>query len=453
MNLAEIKKQSRDVADKIDNLRAVQSDDAAVIEQRDADLGDLLARADELEAAAETAAKVAEARQKLDAIVNRCSALDAPVTREVREVAKPRAIQYHGRLRNFEDAETAYRCGQFIAGYVLGNSSAREWCERHDVYTRAMGGNNDGSGASTTKGAAFVDDILSATLIRNVEEKNEVYTAMQQQPMTSDTLIVPKRTAGFTGNWLAENAEITTSDATAGSVTLVANKYGVGVRVSNELLADSVINLSEMVVQEFTTAYTSALTEAVTNGDGTTSYGGITGILSGTTASGTTGIAGAASLGSLHVMDATKDLPTEVTVDDITALLAKTPRYALDNARWIVSPYVFHQVFQRLDLAQGVSSLQVEMGPTFMGYPVTLSSAMPGSSAGANTVIALFGDFSRAGIFGLRRDFAIVASTDRFVEYDQTALFGTIRATGVWHDLGTANTAGPVVGLATGDAA
>jgi len=93
------------------------------------------------------------------------------------------------------------------------------------------------------------------------------------------------------------------------------------------------------------------------------------------------------------------------------------------------------------------------MGPTFMGYPVTLSSAMPGSSAGANTVIALFGDFSRAGIFGLRRDFAIVASTDRFVEYDQTALFGTIRATGVWHDLGTANTAGPVVGLATGDAA
>jgi len=453
MNLAEIKKQSRDVADKIDNLRAVQSDDAAVIEQRDADLGDLLARADELEAAAETAAKVAEARQKLDAIVNRCSALDAPVTREVREVAKPRAIQHHGRLRAFKDAEAAYRCGQFIAGYVLGNSSAREWCERHDVYTRAMGGNNDGSGASTTKGAAFVDDILSATLIRNVEEKNEVYTAMQQQPMTSDTLIVPKRTAGFTGNWLAENAEITTSDATAGSVTLVANKYGVGVRVSNELLADSVINLSEMVVQEFTTAYTSALTEAVTNGDGTTSYGGITGILSGTTASGTTGIAGAASLGSLHVMDATKDLPTEVTVDDITALLAKTPRYALDNARWIVSPYVFHQVFQRLDLAQGVSSLQVEMGPTFMGYPVTLSSAMPGSSAGANTVIALFGDFSRAGIFGLRRDFAIVASTDRYVEYDQTALFGTIRATGVWHDLGTANTAGPVVGLATGDAA
>lgn len=447
MNLAEIKRESREVADKIDNLRAVESDDTAVIEQRDADLGELLARAEGLEAAAEKAAKIAEARQKLDAIVNRCSALDAPVVREVREVAKPRAIQHRGRLRYFDDAEQAYRCGQWIAGYVLGDTSARDWCERHDVQTRAMGGNNDGSGASTTKGSAFVDDILSATLIRNVEEKNEIYTEMQRQPMTSDTLLVPKRTGGFTGNWLAENAEITTSDATAGQVQLVAGKYGVGVRVSSELLADSVIDLSTMVVQEFSTAYTAALTEAVTNGDGSSSYGGITGILDSTG-----GILKAGSAGCIHTTDVGNNLPTEVTVDDITAVLAKSNRYALDNARWIVSPFCFHQMMQRLDLAQGVSSLQTGMGPTFMGYPVTLSTAMPGSTAGAGDVIALFGDFSRAGIFGLRRDFELVASTDRFIEYSQVAFFGTIRATAVWHDLGTASAAGPVVGLKLGAA-
>jgi hypothetical protein len=82
MKIEDIKRESREVADQIDNLRAVESEDAAVIEQRDADLAGLMARAEELEAAAEKAAKVAEARQKLDAIVNRCSALDAPVTRE-----------------------------------------------------------------------------------------------------------------------------------------------------------------------------------------------------------------------------------------------------------------------------------------------------------------------------------------------------------------------------------
>jgi HK97 family phage major capsid protein len=441
MNLAEIKKESREVADKIDNLRAVESDDAAVVEQRDADLGELMTRAEELEAAAEKAAKVAEARQKLDAIVNRCSALDAPVTREVREVAKPRAIQYGGRLRYFHDAEQAYRCGQFIAGYVLGDASAREWCERNDVYTRAMGG------AQATKGDAFVDNVLSETLIRNVEEKNEVYNEMQRFPMVSDTLLVPKRTGGFSGNWVAENAEITTSDATATQVQLVASKYAVGVRVANELLADSVINLSEMVVQEFTTAYTAALTEAVVNGDGSSSYGSITGILDSTG-----GILAAGSAGTIHTTDVGNNLPTEVTVDDFTALLAMTPRYALDNAKFICSPYVYHQVMQRLDLAQGVSSLQVGAGASFLGYQVVLSQAMPGSSAGAGDVIALFGDFSRAGAFGLRRDFEITSSTDRYIEYGQTALFGSLRATAKWHDLGGASTAGPVVGLKLGAA-
>ena len=441
MKLDQIRAESRDVAEQIDNLRAVESDDAAVIEQRDADLAGLMQRAEELEAAADKAARVVEARQKLDAIVNRCSALDAPVTREVREIEKPRPVQYHGRLRNFSDAETAYRCGQFIAGYVLGNSSARDWCERNEVYTRAMGG------ATGNAGDAFVDDILSATLIRNVEEKNEVYTEMQRFPMTSDTLLIPKRTGGFSGSWVAENAEISTSDASANQVQLVASSYATGVRVSNALIADSVIDLSEMVVTEFTTTYTSALTEAVVNGDGSSSFGSITGILDSTG-----GILAAGSAGCLHTTDVGNNLPTEVTVDDIVSVLAKANRYSLPNARWIVSPYVFHTVFQRLDLAQGISSLQDGMGPNFMGYPVVLSQAMPGSSAGAGDVIALFGDFSRAGAFGIRRDFELKSSTDRYMEFDQTLLIGSLRATAKWYDLGTASTAGPVVGLKLGAA-
>jgi HK97 family phage major capsid protein len=439
MDLNEIKKESLEVAEKLDQLRAVESDDAAVVEQRDADIEGLMARAVELDSAADKAASVAEARAKLDAIVNRCSALETPVQQEVREISKPAAVQYGGKLRAFNDAETAYRCGQFIAGYVLGDVSARDWCERNDVQTRAMGG------SSSTKGGAFVDDVLSQTLIRNVEEKAEVYTSMQRMPMTSDTLLVPKRTAGYSGAWLSENSEISTSDSTSTQVQLVAAKYGVGCKVANELLADSVINMSEHVVTEFATAYTAALTEAVVNGDGSSTYGSITGILDSTS-----GIE--SNAGSIVTTETGTDLPTEVTVDSLTELLAKCPRYALDNARFIVSPYIYHQVLQRLDLAQGVSSLQVGAGPSFLGYPVVLSQAMPGSSAGAGDVPVLFGDFSRAGIFGLRREFELVSSTDRYVEYDQTAFFGSIRATAVWHDLGDASNAGPVVGLKLGAA-
>lgn len=437
----EIKAESRKVADAIDNLRAVESDDAAVISQRDADLASLMERASSLEAEAEAEAKVIEARAKLDAIVNRCSALEAPVKAEAREFAKPVAVSYGRRLRCFRDAESAYRSGQFLAGYVLKDRSAREWCERNGVEARAMGS------ASANSGSALVDDILSDTLIRNVEEKNELYADMQRFTMASDTLLVPKRTGGFTGQWLDENTEITTSDATATQVQLVAKKYSVGVKVANELLADSVIALAEMVVQEFTTTYTAALTEAAVNGDGTSTYGGIVGILDSTA-----GILAAGAAGSVHTTDVGNNLPTEVTVDDMTALLAKLPRYAHDMAKWYVSPYVYHQVLQRLDLAQGVTSLQDEAGPRFLGYPVVMTTAMPGASAGAGDVIALFGSADRAGCFGNRRDFGIVSSSDRWIEWDQTAFFGTLRAAIKWHDLGTSSVAGPMVALKLGAA-
>ena len=83
MKIEDIKRESREIADQIDNLRAVESEDAAVIEQRDADLGELMARAEELEAAAEKAAKVAEARQKLEAA--RTSAKDGGLSQEAIE--------------------------------------------------------------------------------------------------------------------------------------------------------------------------------------------------------------------------------------------------------------------------------------------------------------------------------------------------------------------------------
>lgn len=438
-NIDQIKEESRQVADKIDALRSVESDDAAVVEQRDADLAELMGKAEELTARAEEATKVIEARQKLDAIVNRCTALEAPQTVDQRQVEKPEAVHYGRKLRHFENVEQAYRCGQFIAGYVMNNEVARDWCERNGVQSRAM------AGGSATKGGAFVDDILSSTLIRNVEEKDEIYNDMQQFPMISDTLLVPKRTGGFTGAWTAENAEISTSDSTSTQVQLVAAKYATGTRVSAELAADSVIDLAQMIVTEFAHTYTSALTEAVVNGDGTSSYGSITGILDSSA-----GIA--TNAGSIHECSAGNNLPSEIAVTDFTDLLSLAPRYALPNARFVCSPYIYHSVLQRLDLAQGVSSLQVGMGPNFLGYPVTLSTAMPGSSAGAGDIAVLFGDFSRAGVFGLRRDFELASSTDRYIEYGQVGFFGSIRAAANWHDLGSASAAGPVVGMKLGTA-
>ena len=171
---------------------------------------------------------------------------------------------------------------------------------------------------------------------------------MQRFTMSSDTLLVPRRTGGIAGQWLDENTEISTADATANQVTLSAKKYTVATRVASELLADSVINLADMLVTEFATTYTAALTDAAVNGDGSSSYGGIVGVLDSTA-----GILASGSAGSVHTTDTGNNLVTEITTDDFTQLLALLPCFAHGSARFYCSPYVYHSAMQRLDLAQG----------------------------------------------------------------------------------------------------
>jgi Neuraminidase (sialidase) len=61
--------------------------------------------------------------------------------------------------------------------------------------------------------------------------------------------------------------------------------------------------------------------------------------------------------------------------------------------------------------------------------------------------MAFLGDASLAGMYGLRNAFATKISTERYVEYDQTLYLGIARADMVWHSLGSATEAGPMIGL------
>jgi hypothetical protein len=61
--------------------------------------------------------------------------------------------------------------------------------------------------------------------------------------------------------------------------------------------------------------------------------------------------------------------------------------------------------------------------------------------------VCLFGNLRLATHFGLRQQIAIRASTDRFIEFDQTYLQGLCRFDVVTSDAGDASTAGPVVAL------
>lgn len=296
-------------------------------------------------------------------------------------------------------------------------------------------------GVNSLGGFATPDE-LSQTIIRNVETFSVAPGALQNFAMSSDTLSIPKRLSGVTGAWLGEGSEFSYSDMTGTQVQLVAQKFGVATKVSNELWADG-IGIADLIASEHSLAVAKALDEAVFTGTGTSAFGGHHGIaVKIDTAPFTASVATAASgNNSFETLDK----------EDFLAVMAKTPRYALPGARWYISPAGYHASMQRLDLAQGGNaSVANGFGLTFLGYPVTLVHVMNSTlGTDASKIKVLFGDMAMAGALGLRQGYALRVSQERLVEYDQTLVTGIVRANAVFHSLGSTTEAGPVVALKT----
>lgn len=230
------------------------------------------------------------------------------------------------------------------------------------------------------------------------------------------------------------------SDMTGTQVQLVAQKFGVATKVSNELWADG-IGIADLIASEHALAVAKALDEAAFVGTGTSAFGGHHGVAvkidSGSyTASVVTAASGNNSFETLDK-------------EDFLSVMAKCPRYALPGARWFISPAGYHAAMQRLDLAQGGSvGVAQGFGLTFLGYPVVLVHVMNSTlGTDAGKVKCLFGDLAMAGALGVRQGYALRVSQERLVEYDQTLVTGVVRATAVFHSLGSTSEVGPVIAL------
>lgn len=431
--LSALRAAATEVAERIDSLTSLDTDNAADLAARDLELAGLTERAKELTTKIDFEAKVAESAKNLRAVAERSS--PAPEVREERSV-RVEAVRDGRTLKAFRSHEDAYRVGRWLQATFAGDADAKRWCQDHGVEARTMV-----EGVNSLGGFATPDE-LSQTIIRNVETYGVAPGALQNFAMSSDTLSIPKRLSGVTGAWLGEGSEFSYSDMTGTQVQLVAQKFGVATKVSNELWADG-IGIADLIASEHSLAVAKALDEAVFTGTGTSAFGGHHGIaVKIDTAPFTASVATAASgNNSFETLDK----------EDFLAVMAKTPRYALPGARWYISPAGYHASMQRLDLAQGGNaSVANGFGLTFLGYPVTLVHVMNSTlGTDASKIKCLFGDMAMAGALGLRQGYALRVSQERLVEYDQTLVTGIVRANAVFHSLGSTTEAGPVVALKT----
>ena len=422
-----------------------EGDAPAMSEEQEASLRSLESRADKLKDQIAFCERLAAKEKEMRAILERAAPaakVETATKQETAAVTETRskvfAVPSHGKLKAFRSAEAAYRAGQHIRGYVLGDAEARRWCADHNVESRAQ------AGGINALGGVLTSDEMSTEIVRLVEEFGSFPANAKRVAMNSDTMLVARRKGGLSARPIGENAAPDTSDVTFDNISLVAKMWGIDNRIPNSLLEDSVIDLADAMAVEVAQAFAEAFDNAGWIGTGALAlYHGVVGasvaIDDGTH---TRGVVTAGT--SRNTFDT-------LNLTDFTNVVARLPVYARRNAKWYISPAGYGSSMLRLMVAasgNNVADVAGGAGLQFLGFPVVLAQPLQSNlTSTASTVACMFGDLSQAATFGERRAISIKTSTERFIELDQTLTFATTRNAIVINDLGDNSKAGPLVAL------
>jgi HK97 family phage major capsid protein len=331
-----------------------------------------------------------------------------------------------------EAGNRAFEAGQWLRAFK-GNRAALEWCRTHGLETRGIVENDNASGGS------LVPVPLSTTIIELIEEYGIMRSLLTREIMSSDTLTMSKRTGGVTGYWVAEAGSITASAQTYKPVTLTAHKLAALVKYSSEVSEDAIVSLADKVMMECGQAFAYEEDDAIVNGTGATTYGGIKGLIN----------AGAAGVTISTVAD--HDEFSEVTDGDILYGRTKLAKYTR-NVKILTSPVCNALVFARLARAAGGATL-AEMTNTglltnYAGIPIVISNVFP-ETDGVSVPFCCIGDFGQAGSWGARREITFKRLVEKYADTDEEAIQATERFGAVIHETGTASAAGSYAVLTT----
>ena len=180
-----------------------------------------------------------------------------------------------------------------------------------------------------------------------------------------------------TASWIDEEGAYTESDDSFAQVSIGAYKLGTMIKVSEELLNDSVFDLESYIAREFARRIGTKEEEAFFTGDGTGKPLGILAASGGAE----TGVTAASA--------------TAVTADELMDLFYSLKSPYRKNAVWILNDSTIKAIRKLKDnngqyLWQ--PSLVAGTPDTILGRPVKTSAYMPAIAAGAKTIA--FGDFS-----------------------------------------------------------
>ena len=228
-----------------------------------------------------------------------------------------------------------------------------------------------------SEGGYLVPDEYERTLVEALEEENVFRQLAKVIRTSSGDRKIPVVATKGTASWIDEEGAYTESDDSFGQVSIGAYKVGTMIKVSEELLNDSVFDLESYIAKEFARRIGAKEEEAFFTGDGS---GKPLGILA-ATGGAETGVTAASS--------------PAVTADELMDLFYSLKSPYRKKAVWVLNDSTIKAVRKLKDSTGQYlwqPSLVAGTPDTLLGRPVKTSAYMPVIAAGAKTIA--FGDFS-----------------------------------------------------------
>ena len=263
-----------------------------------------------------------------------------------------------------------------------------------------------------SEGGYLVPDEFEHTLVEALESENIFRKLAHIINTSSGDRKIPVVASKGTASWVDEEGSITESDDAFGQVSIGAYKLGTLIKVSNELLNDSVFDLEAYIAKEFGRRIGAKEEDAFFNGNGS---GKPTGIFDSTAGAqvGVTAVSASA-----------------ITADEVIDLFYSLGAPYRKNAVWVVNDATVKAI-RKLKDGNGnylwQPALTSGTPDTLLGRPVKTSSYVPTIASGAKVIA--FGDFSYYWIAD-RQGRVFKKLNELYAATDQTGFVATQRVDG-----------------------
>src|ERR1700730_6154330 len=176
------------------------------------------------------------------------------------------------KVRAYTDLKQAAVAGHFFKA-LYRDERSRRWC-----VDRAFGLQKASAEFPDGAGGFLVPEVVDAAIIRVLETVGAFRQGAELRPTTSDAAIRPRRVGGLTATYVADGQVIPESSFKLDAVEAIMKKIAILARAAAELFEDSASDLGEFITREVGYAFASAEDDAGFNGDGGSTFRGISGL-------------------------------------------------------------------------------------------------------------------------------------------------------------------------------